>query len=67
MGELATKYGFYSCDWSGGDGSRGEGGEALTVIDTKEAWMFHVTSDDTGTSAVWVAQRVPDDHVSIIQ
>jgi dipeptidase len=66
MGELATKYGFYSCDWSGGDDSKGEGGEALTVIDTKEAWMFHVTSDDTGASAVWVAQRIPDDHVSVV-
>ena len=50
-------------DWSGGDSSRGEGGETLTVIDKEEAWVFHVTSDDTGTSAVWAAQRVPDDEV----
>lgn len=64
MGQLAEQYGFYAADWSGGDASKGEGGEALTVIDPEEAWIFHVLADDTGTSAVWVAQRVPDDHVS---
>ena len=66
MGDLATSLGYYSCTYSGGgiDDYLGEGGEALTVIDAKEAWMFHVLPDDTGTSAVWVAQRVPDGHVS---
>lgn len=64
MGDLATQYGFYGADWSGGDLSLGEAGEALTVIDKTSAWMFHVLADDTGTSAVWVAQRVPDDHVA---
>jgi dipeptidase len=66
MGDLATDLGYYSADWAGGDMSRGEGGEALTVIDTEEAWVFHVTSDDTGTSAVWAAQRVPEGEVSEI-
>lgn len=65
MGSLAEKYGFYAADWSGGDMSKGEGGEALTVVDKTEAWIFHVLADDTGTSAVWAAQRVPDDHVSL--
>ena len=65
MGNLATELGFYAADWSGGDRSKGEGGEGLTVVDKTEAWVFHVTSDDTGTSAVWVAQRVPDDHVRL--
>ena len=37
------------------------------MIDKTEAWVFHVTGDDTGASAVWVAQRVPDDHVSTVQ
>lgn len=65
MGDLATTYGFYAADWSGGDISLGEGGEGLTVVDKHEAWVFHVTADDTGTSAVWVAQRLPPDHVSV--
>ena len=64
MGSLAEKYGFYAADWSGGDASKGEGGEALTVVDKKEAWIFHILADDTGSSAIWAAQRVPDDHVS---
>ena len=52
-------------DWSGGDSSKGEGGEALTVVDKNEAWVFHVMGDDTGASAIWVAQRVPPGHVSL--
>ncbi len=44
----------------------GEGGEALSVIDPTEAWMFHILPDDTGASAVWCAQRIPDTHISIV-
>eukprot|EP01041_Mallomonas_annulata_P001289 gene1289-2493_t len=66
MGSMAEKYGFYAADWSGGDSSKGEGGETLTVCDTQEAWVFHILADDTGASAVWVARRVPDDHVAAI-
>lgn len=65
MGDLATELGFYAADWSGGDRSSGEAGEALTVIDKTEAWVFHVLGDDTGASAVWAAQRLEPDHVSL--
>ena len=53
----------YACVFVSGDSSKGEGGETLTVIDPTEAWVFHVMGDDTGASAIWVAQRVPDNHV----
>ena len=66
MGDLATELGFYAAATGptvSVQESQGEGGEGLTVIDKHEAWVFHVSGDDTGTSAVWVAQRVPDGHV----
>jgi len=40
--------------------------QALSVADAKEAWLFHILPDDTGTSAIWATQRVPDEHVTIV-
>ncbi len=41
-------------------------GEALTIADTKEVWHFEVVGPGKGkVGAVWVAQRVPDDHVGV--
>jgi len=45
MGNLAEKYGFYSADWESRspdypNNVMGEGGEALTVVDPKEAWVI---------------------------
>ena len=58
MGDLATTYGYYSATWDvakypasiGIPFAEGEGGEALTVIDPYEVWMFHILPDDTGNS-----------------
>eukprot|EP00604_Paraphysomonas_vestita_P004297 CAMPEP_0174825458 /NCGR_PEP_ID=MMETSP1107-20130205/42774_1 /TAXON_ID=36770 /ORGANISM="Paraphysomonas vestita, Strain GFlagA" /LENGTH=330 /DNA_ID=CAMNT_0016057083 /DNA_START=416 /DNA_END=1405 /DNA_ORIENTATION=- len=62
MGDLATTYGFYGND-PGNEGA----GEAVVIADAvSETWVFHVTADDTGESAVWVAQRVPDDEIAVI-
>ena len=36
------------------------------MIDPNDSWVFHILGDDTGKSAVWVAQRVPTDHVCIV-
>lgn len=53
-GELLEKYG-----WN-------DEGECLSIADPNEVWMFEVVGpgkDKVG--AIWVAQRVPDDHVSV--
>lgn len=42
-------------------------GEALTIADKEEVWLMEILGagkDKTG--AVWAAQRVPDDHVSVM-
>ena len=54
MGKLAEEYGY--CD----------GAECLTVADKNELWFFEISGagpDDC--SALWVAQRIPDDHVTV--
>lgn len=62
MGGLAEKYGYGKVD----------GGEMLAVADPREAWIFEImpvgplwTPDSGKPGAVWCAQRVPDDHVSV--
>lgn len=62
MGELATRFGYGHTD----------GGEMLAVSDPKEVWIFEIMpvgplwTPETGKpGAIWCAQRVPDDHVSI--
>ncbi len=67
MGDLGVQYGFYGPESSGPAAvALSEAGEALTVSDPDETWMFHILSDDTGASAVWVAQRVPDEHITVV-
>jgi dipeptidase len=62
MGELAEKYGYGFTDT----------GEMLAVADPNEVWVFEVmpvgplwTPQSGKPGAVWCAQRVPDDHVSV--
>lgn len=61
MGSLAEEYGYY-----GADETEGEGGESLQIVDTQEAWVFHILADDSGESAVWAAQRVRDGHIAAV-
>jgi len=53
-GELAEKYGWI------------DEGECLTIADKSEAWVFEIVGPGKGNmGAVWVAQRIPDDHVTV--
>lgn len=62
MGAHAERYGYY-----GADSSFVEAGEALTIVDDAEAWIFHVLADDQGgRSAVWAAQRLEPGHVAVV-
>lgn len=56
MGQLAVEHGFY-----GAANSTEGSAESLMVGDPDEAFVFHILPDDTGSSAIWVAQRVPED------
>lgn len=54
MGELAQQYGY------------GDNAECLTIIDKEEVWHFEIAGSGPGKpSALWAAQRVPDDHVGV--
>jgi len=53
-GELTGKYG-----WN-------DAGECLTIADKNEVWHFEIVGPGKGkVGAIWVAQRVPDDHISV--
>jgi len=54
MGELVYEYGY------------GDGGECLTIVDPKEAWIFEVFGEGPGLiGGVWAACRIPDDEVCV--
>lgn len=54
MGKLAETYGY------------GDWGECLTVADKSEVWHFEIVGSGEGKpSALWAAQRIPDDHVGV--
>jgi dipeptidase len=65
MGKLGEELGYYGAEWVGPMAYM-EAGEAFTVADKNEAWVFHMLPDDTGASAIWAAQRVPDGHITVV-
>lgn len=52
--ELTKKYGY------------SDYGECLTIADKKEVWHLEIVGPGKGkVGAIWVAQRVPDKHISV--
>jgi dipeptidase len=52
--EVTKKYGYI------------RSGECFTIADPKEVWHLEITGPGKGKKgAVWVAQRVPDDHIGV--
>lgn len=52
--EITKKYGY------------NDGGECFTIADPQEVWNLEIIGPGKGkTGAVWVAQRVPDEHVAV--
>ena len=71
MGDLATEHGYYggnAPDWAPNavtgaiSMNESEGGEALTIADKNEVWIFHISPDDTGASAGERAHAVCERH-----
>ena len=54
IGSLAEEYGY------------GDLAECITIADPQEVWQLEIAGSGPGKpSALWVAQRIPDDHVGI--
>ncbi|HEX2970490.1 MAG TPA: C69 family dipeptidase [Bacteroidales bacterium] len=55
IGKLAEEYGY------------GDLAECITIADPKEVWQFEIAGSgkDSKPSAIWCAQRIPDDNVGI--
>lgn len=53
-GKLTSEYG-----WT-------DAGECLTIADKNEVWHLEIVGSGKGNKgAIWVAQRVPDDHIAV--
>jgi len=54
IGELAEKYGYADL------------AECLTIADPREVWQLEIAGSGKGNpSAIWCAQRIPDDHAGV--
>ena len=67
IGDLASQHGFYSNSGTPAAPDHSGAGEALAVADnTGEVWILNILTGPGNASAVWAAQRVPDDHVAAV-
>ncbi|KAL0585647.1 hypothetical protein ABG067_004570 [Albugo candida] len=68
MGSLAEEYGFYG-ELSGSPDrpAYSDSSESLAISDKHgEVWIFNILTGKNNASAVWAAQRVADDHITVI-
>ncbi|OQR89843.1 peptidase [Achlya hypogyna] len=66
MGDLAVEHGFYG-EYGGTPDAPGYDSEALGITDKYgEVWIFHILAGPANNSAIWAAQRVPDNHVAVL-
>mmetsp|Transcript_17914 Transcript_17914/g.29064 ORF Transcript_17914/g.29064 Transcript_17914/m.29064 type:complete len:725 (-) Transcript_17914:75-2249(-) len=66
IGSLAEEYGYTTQFNDGTLWTYNDAADAFGVVDTEEAWVFHVLPDDTGASAVWVAQRLAPEQTTMV-
>jgi len=69
MGEIAVKHGFYGTD--GGDPAApaySGSSECLIIADADpgELWVFNILTGKNNASAIWAAQKIPDNHVTVL-
>ncbi len=44
----------------------GDGGECITIADTKEVWQMEILGEGKDNiGGIWAAQRIPDDHIGV--
>lgn len=68
MGSIAEEGGFFSAD-SGSTSNPGydDTAECLGIADhSGEVWIFDILTGLGGKGAIWAAQRVPDENVSVV-
>ncbi|ETV98410.1 hypothetical protein H310_08577 [Aphanomyces invadans] len=67
MGDLAETHGFFGEYGKNQRANYGSSSEALGISDKYgESWIFHILTGPNNSSAVWAAQRVPDDHIAVV-
>jgi len=69
MGDIAVDVGFYSSDSGKPESPTYDASsEALVLADATpgEVWVFNILTGANNASAIWAAQRMPDDHITVV-
>lgn len=67
MGALAEEYGFFGDSGLQDDPAYTSSAETLGIADKfGEVWIFHIMTGPKNSGAIWVARRVPDNHLTVV-